>query len=149
MNKTWRFLECPECGDEGWTDEPRIEYCGICAGDCGRDVRMKVIARSEGDLEPTHDPRVATEEERMQILATCKPNTDDAEPITREWMRREFEVTTFAITQDVELTVISGELILEVTGEHGAYYANSVLPHIRTRGQLRQLLAALGWRREG
>lgn len=58
MSKIWRFLECPECGDDGWTDEPRVEYCGVCAGDCGRDVRMMVMATSEGDDKPTERPRV-------------------------------------------------------------------------------------------
>ena len=33
---------CPECEDEGLLpDDTKIKYCGICAGDVGRDVALR------------------------------------------------------------------------------------------------------------
>lgn len=40
-----RRYACPECGVEGeWPASQRAPYCGVCAGDCGRDVRMRQVA---------------------------------------------------------------------------------------------------------
>jgi hypothetical protein len=38
--------ECPECEEvyERESDQKEELYCGICAGDVGRDVRMKCIS---------------------------------------------------------------------------------------------------------
>ena len=33
-----RRLECPECQHVGGSYGARVRYCGVCAGDCGRDV---------------------------------------------------------------------------------------------------------------
>ena len=44
---SWRLLECSECEDSGWTNNDRVNYCGNCAGDCGTDVRMRVLKEQE------------------------------------------------------------------------------------------------------
>ena len=35
---------CPECEDEGELpdDDSPVKYCGICAGDVGRDVALRL-----------------------------------------------------------------------------------------------------------
>ncbi|MGR3279604.1 hypothetical protein ACSYAD_31555 [Acaryochloris marina NIES-2412] len=42
--RRWKW-ECPECGDDDedgkYLATDRERYCGVCAGDCGRDVRLK------------------------------------------------------------------------------------------------------------
>lgn len=34
--------ECPECGDSGICPA-NVIYCGVCAGDTGKDVRIRHI----------------------------------------------------------------------------------------------------------
>ena len=53
---TWRFLECPECDDSGWTDQEDIIFCGECAGDSGDDVRLTVKKTIESDRHPDEVP---------------------------------------------------------------------------------------------
>lgn len=62
-------FECPECGlddaELGRGIGPEVDYCGMCAGDNGRDVRLKhkakgvswVIAGGESDLGAPVDAR--------------------------------------------------------------------------------------------
>lgn len=42
--KRWRKLVCPECGYDGWINTPGVRFCGNCAGDCGKDIRMECVA---------------------------------------------------------------------------------------------------------
>jgi len=42
--RRWRF-ECPECGfddeEAGRLATDRVIWCGMCAGDTGRDVKLR------------------------------------------------------------------------------------------------------------
>lgn len=49
------YYECPECGDTD-TGDGRTLYCGICAGDCGRDVRMNKREMPPENLEDAVAP---------------------------------------------------------------------------------------------
>lgn len=46
------LYECPECEEtyEKEADERKEIYCGICAGDTGRDVRMIIISIRPSEL---------------------------------------------------------------------------------------------------
>jgi len=61
----WRLLECPECGDISWTSRDTVKYCGVCAGDNGRDVSMRVLQRRDDrpdDDNPIEDEGAQQEE---------------------------------------------------------------------------------------
>jgi hypothetical protein len=47
------LYECPECEEtyEKEAEEREEIYCAICAGDVGRDVRMRVISIRPSDEE--------------------------------------------------------------------------------------------------
>jgi hypothetical protein len=59
---TYRW-ECPSCGDEGYTNNSEATFCGICAADNGRDVRLRVstVARDQPEKTPRHPAEEAVE----------------------------------------------------------------------------------------
>lgn len=79
---------------------------------------------------------------------TDAPATDDDEPITREWVKQEYGTGEIDVTEDIGIAVsVNGGVVIELFS--GRDYAQAPLSHIHTRGDLRRLLAALGWRAEG
>ena len=73
--------------------------------------------------------------------------SDDGEAITREWMEEEYgdDVLWLPCDDLSPVLICSHEGSVRINIECGEW----ALPHIRTRGDMRTLLAALGWRREG
>uniref|UniRef100_A0A6H2A1F3 Uncharacterized protein n=1 Tax=viral metagenome TaxID=1070528 RepID=A0A6H2A1F3_9ZZZZ len=46
--------KCPECEDEGeLPDDTKVVYCGICAGDNGKDVPIIKISQPAASAEPS------------------------------------------------------------------------------------------------
>jgi hypothetical protein len=74
--------------------------------------------------------------------------SDDGEPITQAWWKDEFGALGLYI--DHSLSVEPVRIIHDgfIVAGINCQGARSSLRHVKTRGQLRALLAALGWQRE-
>lgn len=48
---------CPECEDEGdIPKDSKIKFCGICAGDTGRDVYLKFLVANKSIQQTGNRP---------------------------------------------------------------------------------------------
>jgi hypothetical protein len=78
--------------------------------------------------------------------------SDDGEPITREWAESTFGIQSVVISNTMSVWIPSSVPVLVINASGVTPPTEQVhdepLYHIRTRGQLRALLAALGWQRE-
>lgn len=77
--------------------------------------------------------------------------SDDAEPITREWMIAEYQDTEITVSDEcnVFLEFCTDRVWLISGCTQCSDPSGLLLAHIRTRGDLRRLIAALGWRKDG
>lgn len=139
-----------ERGGEGMsTTAPTPNRCGCC----GKEVSMMWIDASGIHRCAACHMKAAT----YGITATAKTPSDDGEPITREWWSELGDMTLNSVgTIQLRLEFVHdsmaedanhGSARLVAENEYGDEAATLWLV-VTTRGDLRRLLAALGYRRE-
>lgn len=69
---------CPECEDEGdLPDDTQIEFCGICAGDVGRDVALRKTfnVANNGDDRATQPDGDTVENQTLGYMRAIKKSS--------------------------------------------------------------------------
>jgi hypothetical protein len=73
MPKIWRFLRCPDCKFNGWTDYPDSVLCSICLIQRQRSVELGLHESRYADEQPTEpgDPPPAVGNARRFVALVC------------------------------------------------------------------------------